>query len=523
MKKILINISLLLILFIGNIIIENNKFYFLLIYISIAIYHIYIFFLIKKNHDCKISESKNFIIISILLFIITYFIIYDSNPFICIITFYTFYPYYIKAILVIFIHTYILSKYLNYINRAGINSDLIAESSFKFKKQENMIYTSYFLFDIFNHFKKNKYCKFYLLLLIIFLIIDVILFLNRIDLWIYFNKVDKTLPFFTSRNTTFYIASNIFNIENIIVDYLNQMKKLINYLGEKNVIISFVENGDSKDNTRIYLKEFQHYLNEKLIINKFVLNHEIDDPRKNYFSTLKYTRFRIEYYSKLRNKCLELLYELPNIDYNNTIVLFFNDILFKYQDIINLLSTNKGNYDAVCGLDMSFLFYDRWVSIDLEGEGMTKYFPFFINKEGQDLVIDHKPIRVFSCWNGVIGFKASPLKDKKIQFRYKNNPVLPKYILDNPSKIYYESECTYFNIDLFSLGYTKKFINPDVRVSYEYKYLRKSRYYTPTFKHFLNYFWIYFVSLFKKRNKYMSNYEDKKIKLNTKLENWYIF
>jgi hypothetical protein len=223
----------------------------------------------------------------------------------------------------------------------------------------------------------------------------------------------------------------------------------------------------------------------------------------------------------LRNKCLELLYELPNIDYNNTIVLFFNDIVFKYQDIINLLSTNKGNYDAVCGLDMSFLFYDRWVSIDLEGEGMTKYFPFFINKEGQDLVIDHKPIRVFSCWNGVIGFKASPLKDKKIQFRYKNNPVLPKYILDNPSKIYYESECTYFNIDLFSLGYTKKFINPDVRVSYEYKYLRKSRYYTPTFKHFSNYFWIYFVSLFKKRNKYMSNYKDKKIKLNTKLVNWY--
>ena len=154
---------------------------------------------------------------------------------------------------------------MNYINRAGINSDLIAESSFKFKKQENMIYTSYFLFDIFNHFKKNKYCKFYLLLLIIFLIIDVILFLNKTDLWIYFNKADKTLPFFTSRNTTFYIASNIFNIENIIVDYLNQMKKLINYLGEKNVIISFVENGDSKDNTRIYLKEFQHYLNEKLI------------------------------------------------------------------------------------------------------------------------------------------------------------------------------------------------------------------------------------------------------------------
>ena len=43
---------------------------------------------------------------------------------------------------------------------------------------------------------------------------------------------------------------------------------------------------------------------------------------------------------------------------------------------------------------------------------------------------------------------------------------MPKYSLSNPAKDYYESECTFFNIDLYSLGYTKKFINPDVRVTY---------------------------------------------------------
>ena len=166
-------------------------------------------------------------------------------------------------------------------------------------------------------------------------------------------------------------------------------------------------------------------------------------------------------------------------------------------------------------------FYDRWVSIDFEGDGLSKYFPFFMNKEGQDLVIYHKPIRVFSCWNGIIAFKASPLKDKKVQFRHKNNYTMPKYSLNNPAKDYYESECTFFNIDLFSLGYNKKFINPDVRVAYKYHYLMRAKYYIPSFKHVANYFWTYFVSLTKKRNKLMSNYDERNITLNNMLRNWY--
>ena len=45
--------------------------------------------------------------------------------------------------------------------------------------------------------------------------------------------------------------------------YIKELKKLINYLGERKVIISIVENGDSKDGTRKYLKDFQDYLNKK--------------------------------------------------------------------------------------------------------------------------------------------------------------------------------------------------------------------------------------------------------------------
>ncbi len=70
---------------------------------------------------------------------------------------------------------------------------------------------------------------------------------------------------------------------------------------------------------------------------------------------------------------------MPNIDFNNTKIIYFNDIIFDYEDIINLLSTNNEEYNAVCALDFSDVFYDRLVSVDLDGSGLKPNFPFFIN------------------------------------------------------------------------------------------------------------------------------------------------
>ena len=326
----------------------------------------------------------------------------------------------------------------------------------------------------------------------------------------------------SSKNTTFYITAMISDMENIINNYIKQMKKLINYLGEQNVIISIIENGDSKDQTSRYLKEFQQYLNKKKILNHFLLKHEIDDPRKKILPFERYSPLRIKFYAKLRNRCFDFLYKLPNIDFNNTKIIYFNDIIFEYEDIINLLSTNNEEYDAVCAMDFTDVFYDRWVSIDLDGNSLRPYFPFFINKQAQDLIINHKPVRVFSCWNGVIAFNAAPFKDRRIRFRYKTSNKVFKYGINNDQKVDYESECTYFHIDLFNLGYTKKLINPDVRVTYEHNYYLKRKYYYPFYNDIMHYFKLYYKSFAIKRNKYMSNYKDKEIKFNSMVENWYI-
>jgi len=116
-------------------------------------------------------------------------------------------------------------------------------------------------------------------------------------------------------------------MEKIIEDYIIEMKKLINYLREKNVMVCIVENGDSKDNTPKYLSNFQKYLNKNKVRNKFILTHQIDKPQDE--GSKKDAEFaRIKFYTFLRNKGLELLYEAKDIYYNNTKIIYFNDIVF---------------------------------------------------------------------------------------------------------------------------------------------------------------------------------------------------
>ena len=352
--------------------------------------------------------------------------------------------------------------------------------------------------------------------------------MNRIKLWVYLYNKNITLPIATAKNTTFFIAATIHNMEKTIDDYFIEMKKLINYLGNENVIISIMENGDSTDKTREKLIEFMEYLNDTEIVNRAILDHEIDDPRKNENDPYSFednflSNLRIKYYAALRTRCLDFIYEIPNLNFSNTKVIFFNDIIFEYENIINLLSTNNEDYDAVCGLDFYDCFYDSWVSIDLSGYSLRHDFPFFVNKEGQDLVINHKPVRVMSCWNGVIVFTAEPLKDRKIKFRYEleeNREI--QYYINSDQQYNYESECTYFHIDLHSLGYTKKFINPEVRVAYEYKYYYLQKMYYPNEKEHNMYKQMYEESKLMKRNKDMSNYKDRNLTLKGDLQKWYL-
>ena len=532
------DIVIFIILIFTYIFIDDSDLYIKLIYVFLIIYHVYISILvIFENISISTIKIKLFIIVSIILYLFTYFIIFDTNPFFFIFVYYLFFPYLWKGVLIVFIHSYILSKFIKINNNykpIENNSDFTEDISLK---EKNSISTSsimtnpsissyYFLFGFFCFIIKTKKRIFiFLICLILIIMLDIKIFINRNKLWVLFNKKSKILPKMTSSNTTFYITATLVNMENIIKNYIKEMIKLINYLGKENVIVSIVENGDSTDNTAKYLEIFQKYLNERNITNRFIFDHLINDERGQELLFLEHDEgyLRIKFYSQLRNKCLELLYDIPNLNFSNTKIIFFNDVIFEYENIIKLLSTNNEDYDAVCGLDFYDIFYDSWVSIDLSGYSLRHDFPYFVNKEGQDLVINHKPVRVFSCWNGVTVFTAEPLKDKKIQFRYElHEDRYVEHYLDSDQKFWYESECTYFHIDLFSLGYTKTFINPEVRVGYLYEYYNQKKNGYIRIKDFEMYYKYYLNSWNKKRNKNMSNYKDRNITLDKMLWDWYM-
>ena len=538
-KSFIFDNLIFILLFIANKKLEDYNTYFKLIYIILIIHNIYFLIYIIIEFISKDQYKIVFsVLISLFLYYFSYYYICDSNPNFYLVVYYLFYPNFFKAILIVFIHTFIVSKvficcqYKFLESSINCNDISFSKVAISIQKNEDNPPTRkknyYFLSFYTNYFLNNKKnFIIFILSLIIIIALEVFAFMNRIKFWVHRYNKNITLPIATAKNTTFFIAATVHNMEKIIDDYFIEMKKLINYLGKENIIISIMENGDSTDKTREKLYEFMEYLNETEIVNRIIIEHEIDDPRKNESDPYSLennflSNLRIKYYSELRNRCLDFIYEIPNLNFSNTKVIFFNDIIFEYENIINLLSTNNEDYDAVCGLDFYDCFYDSWVSIDLSGYSLRHDFPFFVNKEGQDLVINHKPVRVMSCWNGVIVFTAEPLKDRKIKFRYElEDDREIQYYINSDQQYNYESECTYFHIDLHSLGYTKKFINPEVRVAYEYKYYYLQKMYYPNEKEHNMYKQMYEESKLMKRNKDMSNYKDRNLTLKGNLYKWY--
>ena len=109
-KYCIFNIIIIFFLFIGNIYIDSNH-YFLLIYLLLLLYHNYIFYLFLINKRKNKFKIIIFILLSILLFGLTYFIICDPNPLFYLFSYYIFFPGFFKAMLIVFFHTYFLSIY----------------------------------------------------------------------------------------------------------------------------------------------------------------------------------------------------------------------------------------------------------------------------------------------------------------------------------------------------------------------------------------------------------------------------
>ena len=509
-------------------ILTNRHTFFRCIYTGLFFFNAYS--IIKNKFNIKFKSFIQYIFI----YLISYFLIKDPNPFYYLITFYLPMPNFFRAIFIIIFITYfnncIINSNNNNIkleykenndkNKNEHENKENEEKKEKEEKKENekqkeneeknqteaktnknneILNNYYFLSKDIKYLWSDKYNL--LMWLILLILLRIAIYFYDIKYWINFTDQQKLLSFnpntnnTNKNNTKYYISAVVYNMESIIKDWIEEMKKLIDYLGPENVIVSINENGDSEDRTRKYLNFFENYLINHKVINS--INTKKIEEKKDLD--------RIRFLARLRNKSLDLLYNIGGLDFSNTKIIFFNDIIYRYEDIIKLILTNNGNYDAVCGMDYYESFYDTWASIGLDGKQFRRYFPYMYNKEQQDAYINGEIIRTFSCWNGVTIINAKPFEDRNKLF-FRNGRKLR------------QSECTLLHADMYFMGYRKVFVNTQIAVSYTYEYYYKNHYLYPWTKNLITYFYYYFKYGYIRRNYNLTNLIDNDIDMDDNLD-----
>ena len=100
-----------IVLFIGNIKIEDYNYYLKLVYYAVIIYNIYgLLCSLKLNIKSAPYIPIFFILITSILYYYSYHYIYLITPQNYIYFYYIFYPNFFKAIIILFTHTFIVSK-----------------------------------------------------------------------------------------------------------------------------------------------------------------------------------------------------------------------------------------------------------------------------------------------------------------------------------------------------------------------------------------------------------------------------
>jgi hypothetical protein len=290
-----------------------------------------------------------------------------------------------------------------------------------------------------------------------------VLLLGGLNLFLVVSHEKVELP-----PSNYFIAANYMNSEKTLPHALHQITRLISLISQgNNVYVSIFENG-STDSTPELLQDFGKSLSLPHTITTCELSGSdkwanVPFKKERFRRTRSFADKRYRAMAALRNKALEPLasHKFPNEDWP-TKVVFLNDIFFYAEDIVGLLNTNGGQFDLACGLDFYYLFYDVLATRDIDGNWLSGYYPFASHAESKAAVHANQPFRVYSCWNGVAAFDAKPLTSDGVKFRAR--------LYDNSTCECVQSECLLIATDFRKLGLDRIFVNPAVRVTYDWRY-----------------------------------------------------
>ncbi|KAJ7587101.1 cryptococcal mannosyltransferase 1-domain-containing protein [Mycena floridula] len=249
--------------------------------------------------------------------------------------------------------------------------------------------------------------------------------------------------------------------QHVLPYWIQQMTKVIHHLGKDNVFVSILES-HSKDSTPALLEAFDLQL-AALGVPRRIIVRDNSIPRPSKMDT---EPPRIEFLAASRNKVLEPLLEKGGYQR----VLFSNDVFVEADSVLDLLGTRDGNYDMACGIDLAYWgMYDAWVLRDRLGRIASSLWPYLFDDEGKQAVMNDEPAAVFSCWNGIVAFRADPVLPDHLR-NVSNLTLAPLKFRASTQDECFSSESFNFPYDLrrrFNMN--EIYMNPRVITSYQWR------------------------------------------------------
>ncbi|KXH64434.1 alpha-1,3-mannosyltransferase CMT1 [Colletotrichum nymphaeae SA-01] len=266
-------------------------------------------------------------------------------------------------------------------------------------------------------------------------------------------------PGTTLKKPKFFIALNIREKADLLPRLLGSIVEALHFLGPENCVLSIVE-GNSGDGTY----EILHLLRpeiEKLGTEYHFSRSDLDPGAGD----------RIPKLAELRNMALApLVSGGPGKYAADAVVLFLNDVAICLEDILELAHQRLYlGADMTCGFDWTYVgpdptFYDVWISrtiagdsffeIPADGNWNSAWNIFWNEDTSRRRFFDHKPLQVFSCWNGAVAMTARPLLDRLVSFR-----------APGPGECF-QGEPQLFCKDLWNAGFGKIAVVPSVNLEY---------------------------------------------------------
>ena len=271
------------------------------------------------------------------------------------------------------------------------------------------------------------------------------------------------LPDLRSNNETVFVAVNLYNSEHLFPAFSHSLLDLVQRLGNGNVYISIYES-NSQDRTKQLLASLQQDLQLRGVQNSIRM---LDNNRRQEMD-------RIERLALIRNEALNPIQSGVHGLHGRTFdkLIWLNDIFFRPESVVELLSTNQGRFDQVCALDYLPLgFYDTWVMRDVQGNRPTPLWPYF--KLDQDVAALRKGeiIPVNSCWNGMTIFDAkwflpSSSKDPSSDLGIDDGPIRFR---THPQCLASECMLPSYDIHVRSKQRPLIFVNPRAVATYQWR------------------------------------------------------